>query len=337
MIIRMICIISALSFMTSTNVALAANLLNPSPPTGLKIGADPVSPPSTPPPSPPPGNASLMVGMTPDNYKIPTGWSIIRAQNFEGTKPDGEWWGRWHGKVTATKPHSGTKGIEGTYSSDQSDVGWTLDGSAVGSFTEIYLSFFEFIDQAALFNDEYFQYRFQIDDGNGFQELVGDWVWAYDSKGEMAFNQPRATLYVWLQGLYEKRQAPKGATVPKGAWHQWEIHFRPNTVGNNNGFVRVYLDGNMFQNLENAQIVGRSMNSCDVQAGGVYTKNVWMRDYPTCSVPAGCTSAPGIGSDACTYYKGWPYQTFSNPVCNPIDPPLPNWKRYIDDVVVMKR
>jgi hypothetical protein len=75
----------------------------------------------------------------------------------------------------------------------------------------------------------------------------------------------------------------------------------------------------------------------DADAGGLYTKLVWMTDYPACSVPSGCSSGPGEGTDACTAEMGWWGQPFGDPVCNPIDPPLPGFKRFFDDIIVMKR
>ena len=47
----------------------------------------------------PPGNDGLLSGMTPGNYKIPSGWSMVRATDFEGTEPSGESWVMWDASV----------------------------------------------------------------------------------------------------------------------------------------------------------------------------------------------------------------------------------------------
>ena len=318
----------------SINYCDAAESVKPNPPKGLNIGSDSVSPPD---PLPIPGNESLLSGMNPNKYTIPSGWSLIRVQDFEGEKPLGESWGGWDGSVTTTKPHMGSKSIEGTYGWDQSEVRWSLAGEYTGSFTEIYLSWWEFVDSNALWNDEYFQFQFKVGEGDSFQEVVGDWVWAFDETGELAYNQPRASLYVWCQGIYTKRLSPRSDLVPKGTWHQWEAWFRPNKVGGTDGFLRIYLDGVLYTSAENVRLVGRDMAGAHVYVGGIYTKNIWMTDYPTCSAPNNCSSRPGVGTDLCTNSGGRAGQYFSNPYCSPVDPPLNPWKRYIDDIILMKK
>ena len=304
----------------------------PASPKGLVISSEPVPPPST--PLPPPGNEGLLSGMTPGNLKVPSGWTLVRTQDFEGNCGEGEWCGRWDGSVTTTKPHTGSNSIEGTYANDQSDVGWTLNSGYVGSFQELYFSFYEYVESQALFNDEYFQARFAVGSGSDFQEVILDWYWAEDSQGRLAFNQQKATLYVIPQGVYTKRLAAKTDSIPKGSWVQWEILFRPNTVGQNNGLIRVYVNGTYYTGADNVQLVGRSMEDCSVMAGGQYTKLVWMTDYPTCTK---CSSVPGDGTDFCTASMGFFGQSFSDPVCSPQDPPLPAFKRFIDDIILMKR
>ena len=265
--------------------------------------------------------------MTPGNYKLPAGWSMVRATDFEGTKPVGETWAIWQGSVQTDRSHTGAKSIGGQYSADQNDVSWRLSSNQIGTFTEVYLSFYEYIESQALFNDEFFLARFAVSDP--FQEVLADWYWA------PGFNKPNATLYVVPQGVRTWRGGAKSATVPKGAWHQWEIHYRPNTSGASNGFYRVYLDGTLFTSVENANLNGtRSMANMSIHVGGTYTKLVWMTDHPTCSK---CSSKPGEGTDYCTASMKWSGQPFSNPKCAMIDPPFPSFKRHFDDIIVMKK
>lgn len=311
----------------------------PSPPykLGITSGTVPPAPDPVPPlPVTPPGNDGLLSGMTPGSYKIPSGWSLVRAQNFEGTKPGDEQWGSWNGVVNTVRPHTGSKSIEGTYSNDQADAKWLLASGNLGGFSEIYLSFYEYTESKARFNDEYVLAHFAV--ANPFQELVLVWLWAEDSSGTPAFNGVRAPLYAVSQGNQYGRFAGSTTTVPVGAWVQWEIHYRPNTPGNSNGFVRIYQNGTLRKASENVNINGTvDMSNMFVQAGGYYTKLVWMTDSPTCSVPSGCSTAPGKGTDYCTAAKGWSNQKFSAPVCAPIDPPLSSFKRYLDDIILIKK
>ena len=280
-------------------------------------------------------HSALLTGQTPGSYSVPSGWSLVRATDFEGTKPSDETWAIWQGSVQTDRYHGGAKSLGGTYSADQNDIHWGLSTGTIGTFAEAYLSFYEWIDSNALFNDEFFLARFAVSDP--FQEILADWYWA------PGFNKPNATLYVVPQGVRTWRGGAKGATVPKGAWHQWEIHYRPNTSGASNGFYRVYLDGTLFTSVENANLNGtRSMTGMNIHVGGVYTKLVWMTNSPTCTV---CSGAPGSGTDYCTGSQHWSGQPFSAPICRSaayggaydgVDNPLPSFKRYLDDIIVMK-
>jgi hypothetical protein len=129
--------------------------------------------------------------MTPGKYSLPSGWALVKAQDFEGTKPTGESWGTWNGVVTTTRPHSGSKSIEGTYANDQADASWRLSAGLAGSFSELYLSFYEYIGSNALFNDEFFlaSVMKRGSDGNSQdQHWFVDWFWA------PTYNNPNATL-----------------------------------------------------------------------------------------------------------------------------------------------
>jgi hypothetical protein len=270
--------------------------------------------------------------MTSSNYNLPSGWSLVRTQGFENGCGSGESCGGYNGGITTTKPHSGSKSIGGTYNSDQSDVHWELAEGFTGSFTELYVSFYEYIESQALFNDEFFLTRFRKTWSNGdTYQIFMDWYWS------PGFNGTEATLYAVIEGTHANDGRPVGktSTVPRGAWVQWEIHWRPNTPGNSDGFIRVYSNGTLYLSNENLN----SNNSIDVsdvmvRVGGIYTKLVWMTDYPTCSQ---CSSYPGVGTDACTASQGWWGQSFSNPKCNPTDPPLSSFKRYLDDIIILKR
>ena len=306
--------------------ALAAGA--PNPPSGLAIGLG--SPPPPPTPIEPPGNEGLLSGMTPGSYSIPSGWSLVVKQDFEGSQPGNENWGSFDGDVTSTRPHSGSRSIEGTYRNDQADAHWSLAPGNIGSFNEVYLSFYEYVDTAAVFNDEFFLAKFSVS-GPTYQEVLADWFWA-EKSGSLAYNGTEATLYVLPQGSRSARLAGKTATIPKGSWVQWEMHYRPNTGGNSNGFYRIYRNGVLYTSVENANLnASVSMADCLVQVGGVYTRLVWMTDYPNCS---SCSSAPGEGTDYCTGYKGWVGQSFSSPVCGPSQA---SFKRYFDDIIVLKR
>ena len=268
--------------------------------------------------------ASLLTGQTPSNYTLPSGWSLVKAQNFESGCGTGEWCGRWDGSISTTNPHSGSYGVHGTYYNNQADVGWSIYEGNVGSFTEIYLSWYEYISSEARFNDEFFLSNFSKGDVyNGGQEVVLDWFWSTQ------FNDTQALLAIVPQGTYYGSQYGEYQTVPVGQWVQWEIHYRPDTGGSSNGFYRVYKNGALLVEKNGTLNGGVDMTDTMVQIGGVYTKNVWMTDYPTCET---CSGALGSGTDECTNYM-FSGRAFDDQPC---PPNVPAFSRSFDDIIVMK-
>jgi hypothetical protein len=277
--------------------------------------------------------------MTPAKYTLPSGWTLIRTQDFESGCGASEACGIRQGFIGTAKPHTGTHSVEGTYSKDADSVGWQLYGG-VGSFSEIYVSWYDYTDSAALFNDEYWLAWFikRTNDG-GFQEVIGDFMFS-------GINKPTGMLQVVPQGPVVENYGPFEAgtmTYPRGQWVQWEIHYRQNTVtngkANSDGFYRIFLNGILVRNIVNTRLNGFDMSDMTVQVGGDYTKLVWTYKDPAsagasaCDVPSQC-DLNGFGSDGCRNYMGWENLPFSNPKCGSS---LPSFKRYIDDIIVMKK
>lgn len=284
-------------------------------------------------------HAGLLTGQTPSNHTIPDGWSLIKAQDFETPCTDpNEYCELWATEYKTDKAHGGTTSIGGTYTAGQDSVGWKLLDST-GSWTELYISYYEWVDADAKFNDEYWMAQIYVAEPE-FQELILDWYWPG------SFNNTSANLYAVPQGNHENNMPIKWGDPAAGAWVQWEIHYRQNTPGNSDGFIRVYRDGALYGNeYLNQNINGTvSMNNASIQVGGIYTKGVWMNNYPSCTVPDGCCSVPGdVG---CTDYCSesmtlpgdgtWSHQSFASPVCDPIDPAFSSFGRWIDDIIIMK-
>lgn len=287
-------------------------------------------------------NAGMLTGQTPSTLVVPNGWSIVRTQDFEGTRQDSsEYWNGIPvgGTASTTNPHSGSRSLRGAYNADSDAMQWALEDGYSGAFSEIYLSFWEYTDSNARFNDEYLLAH--IKDPNNVDDLVFDFMWSPE------FNSTQAYFRVVAEGLANDTPGhspwDKGfVTVPVGAWNQWEIHIRPGTPGQPDGFFKIYLNGEPYMERINTLILGegRTFENGRILAGGFYTKIVWMKDYPTCSIPSGCLTweerAAFTGSDLCVEQEGWWGQSFASPLCAPNDPPLPSFYRQIDDVIVLK-
>ena len=312
---------------------------SPSPPLikGITLGQD-IVPDPVPDPDPvpvtPPGNDGLLSGMTPGDYAIPSGWTLVSKQDFEGSMPSSEDWGGSKTSVKTDIKHSGSKSFGGTYASGQASVYWELSGDSVGSWTELYFSFYEYIENQARFNDEFFLARIMKRGSDGDsqdQHWFIDWFWA------PTYNNTNATLYILGEsgsgkGNEYRLNGKSGPVGGGGQWVQWEIHYRQNASGQSDGFTRIYRDGNLYTSAENANLNGKvSMSNAPIQIGGLYTLLVWMTDYPACT---SCGSEIGDGTDACTAANDWWYRSFSDPVCNK---PLASFNRYFDDIIIMKK
>ena len=278
------------------------------------------------------GAGSLLQGMTPTNYRLPGGWSLIRTQNFEGSCPDGEWCGLRQGSVTTTRPHSGSRSVEGRYRRDQDEVGWALIG-ATGDFRELYLSWWEYTESTVRWNDEKFVTHFiKRLPNDQFQEVIVDFMWSGSFNSTTAIWRVEPQGYALTTNLGLDRQF----TYPTGRWVQFEVWYKPNRAGSADGFLRLYQDGvpiGLDDTVENVNINGvESMSNCDVTVGGLYTKNIWMMDHPACTV---CSKGPGEGTDYCKSAMGWDGFPFANPpACGN---PVPEFSQYFDDIIIMKK
>jgi len=305
----------------------------PAPPSRLVITPGTVSPPPPPPvSSTPPGNDGLLSGMTPGNYKIPSGWSLVRTQDFEGSIPGDEY---HDGNVTTDRYHTGSRSARGQYTGDGSAMRWMINPSGVGPFSEVYVSMWEFMESQARFSDELHAIRFEKrrSDGSLAMQVV------FDIYG--GFNEIDGGIWQINEGegdggggFWESNYGPKIAWG-QGSWVQWEVWFRPNTVGVPDGFFSIYKNGTKVFSVENKMLNGYTnfMNGgVQVEVGGVYTKHVWYQNYPINSI---CSKNYG---DGVGYARE---DSWSNPcVCPNQCPPngmVPKFYRYFDDVIVLKK
>ena len=314
----------------------------PAAPSNLKIGSV-TTPPDTTPPTPT-GNDGLLSGMTPGDYKVPSGWSLVVKQDFEGTLTSAE--SRTsQTSISTTRPHTGNKSLEGTYTGDASDVSWWLKQGNSGAFSEIYISFYDYQESQMRFNEELFLVdigKFTSDYALQFQ-LTADYYGMGDGPppAHTGFNSDYAYMVLVSNSVTGNGFATKGnywwkKESTKGQWIQWEVHYRPNTKTNNvanfDGFYRLYKNGVLFASVEKDVLNGTTdWTQPYIQVGGVYTKIKWETK---------------LGSGICTAYvgSGWGDAqagiNFNNCPCPNQCPPngqVPVYKRFIDDIIVMKK
>lgn len=309
------------------SVPASAISIPPAAPRNIKIESGVVSPPVIPPPTPP-GNNGLLSGMTPENYQIPSGWTMVVAQDFENQLSSIE---GTNGSFSSVNKHKGNKSLVGSYTGDASDLSWWLRSNSIGTFSEVYVSWYDYTESQALINDEYWLLQFMKRGPSEqlYQEVVVTWMWAgFNSKSSPLFIVPQSEIDSIGQTA---RYGGVNRTVDTGVWTQWEIHYRPSTSGNSNGFLRVYNNGYLVVSAENKNINNNvDMSNMSISVGGVYTKLTWILSG------GGCASDFGGGSDS-----GPRVNNFSNscPCPNQCPPNgyVPIFKRYLDDIIVLKK
>jgi IPT/TIG domain/Putative Ig domain len=278
---------------------------------------------------------SLLAGMTPSNFTVPAGWTLARTENFEsGSLPSDE---DMIGSISTNNSHTGSRSLEGAYGGDGQRFAWFLGtNTGVINSRHVYLSWYEFRESQGRFNDEYQLARFFKQDSNYNliqEEIVDFYTSAPTNSG---FNSTSARLVFVPQG------SPPGVVNAFygpfisggwGVWNQWEVEFQANDPGLSNGILRVHLNGTLQFSLVNQNFNGTiDMTNQIVEIGDTYTKLTWYDPVGSTT----CATAIGNGTDS-----GPRVTNFNNPCpcanqC-PSSGLVPIFKRYIDDIIVLKR
>jgi IPT/TIG domain/Putative Ig domain len=333
---------SSVSFVSSTQLQVSV----PSIPTGsynlTVTDPDPASATlnnaftvTTPPPA-----QSLLSGCTVSaantpSCSVPSGWTLVAAQGFDdGSLPSNQALGQGN-STSCSFGHTGSCSVQGTYSYNGAGVDWSLSSGSLGSFSEVYLSWWDYLASNGAMNDEMFQAHFlnRYSDG-GFQELILDNFpcssYLFNcSDGEMV-----AEAQATEGGGYTHSYYGPGYTLGWGSWVQWEVDWTPNTPGNSDGTLNVYRNGALFFQLTNTNFTGTaSMTGMSVEVGGVYTKSVWTSNgqFPPSGV---CSSKIGSGTEASGGWQGSFGSVSSSSDCAPA-PPIFN--RNLDDIIILKK
>jgi hypothetical protein len=280
----------------------------------------------------PPVINSLLYNKTPATLgTLPTGWKVFATKDFEGS--DG----------TASNPHSGTKALSGTMDRNGARVFWETQ---LGAGTkDVYLSYWEYLDSVGRMNTELFVARFYVP--SPFQELIIDRFNNYFGQ----LNSKDCGYVMEPQGVYYHNYAIR-PNLPVGfdsKWHQWEIRYRPNTTtctgGCNNGILQLWRDGVSMMDSSNINLNGTADQitpGMKVEVGGDYSLNLWIKainGVPVTKCPSQmpaaqtCDCAKMGAPDAIECNMSW---QFNSNVCKTGGPfPIPVFKRYIDDVIIL--
>ncbi|MEZ5499010.1 MAG: hypothetical protein R3E77_06240 [Steroidobacteraceae bacterium] len=209
----------------------------------------------------------------------------------------------------------------GTIRGDDQGVRWVLFPSAIGDAKEIYYSWWDYLSPETRQNDEMWIWQAHVRDP-AFQEVF----WAYWNTPNGEFNSNSSNLVGVSQGSPAqgaRENADYMGIVPihNTGWTQFEVHYRANSPGQSDGFLRIYRNGALLAKLENKNLNGQfSMQGMQTQVGGTYTKLLWKDSTGACTQGIGW----GTGYDRCP--------DFNNCGCAPN---VPIHQRALDDIIVM--
>jgi hypothetical protein len=287
-----------------------------------------------------PDYTPLLTAMTPANFKVPEGWTLVRKQDFESGLGEKEY--TCGGGITTNKPHTGTYSCEGKVWKDDVCTGWQLK-QGVATTRELYISWYEYMEPQGRNNDEMWlmciRKEFSSANGGGYQTMR----WQYlNSLGswEKAFNITEGNLLVFCEG--EAKGSPPSHAYYKravwqrvgfGEWRQWEVYWKGNTPGVQDGVTIIYLNGQFVTSVTDTAFNGNvDMTGPSVQLGGpTYTKIEWG------SNKTGECSKNVYELD----YSLKRPSDFEKPcLCPEQCPPngkVPVFRRFVDDVIILQK
>lgn len=265
---------------------------------------------------------------------VPTGWSLVCARGFEGSSSVSNSetvdFGAGGG-INSANPHTGSQSLQGLYNGPDQHVDWGLNAGIIGSFNEVVISFWEYVDSGAMYGDSDFFYggiavhgvcgqlqdtAYDIQNFSGQQSST--------SADLIVVSEGPDTQATPCMGKYQYTTG-KGMSMGGGSWRQFEIHIMPSTVvtdstsclaTNNgsdckgNGSSSFYINGQQLISMTGVDLNGTtSMANAGVGVGGPLT------------------DLSGCGSWATTSCSG------SRPGALPPSP----FHRYFDDIIIIKR
>ncbi len=243
---------------------------------------------------------SLLAGMTPANFTLPSGWTLLTTQDFEnGLGPHEQL--AYNISVSTARAHTGTHSLQEVINATsvlgESPGGWWLYTPGIVTTGEYYMSWYSFLDPTAQMDAEGFFGLVKVDNGVGqFQELIMD---TENYTGGLA----TTNISLWFSPQSKDPTAVECSQFPDapkpqncsyvggpwnlnlGTWEQEELWIKQSTctngVPNNDGFVRFYINGQLREQVDKnfpAPWNGGNINGCVnmgvnpiLQVGGVWT------------------------------------------------------------------
>ncbi|HMK28176.1 MAG TPA: hypothetical protein VK473_00730 [Terriglobales bacterium] len=187
------------------------------------------------------GGGSLLRGATPNHYTTPSGWTLIKKEDFErASLGAGEYSSSSNSTFTSVQFHN-----DGNPARNRSyrvgDWSWTLPSGTA----EVYVSFYQYLDSSFRQNDEIFLYHIYRHPSTGAPTFVEN-ILDYFQNSNGQYNSSDGQFLWNIQGsvvdpntgrYYQQDVIAHSAAmgtinwpIPTGRWVQWEIRQKFNTV-----------------------------------------------------------------------------------------------------------
>jgi hypothetical protein len=279
----------------------------------------------------------LLTGKTPADYTLPSGWFLVRTQDFESGLGANEF---ACGTITTSKPYTGTHSCQSRVWKDDCCAGWKLYQGVI-TRPEIYVSWYEYMDSHGKMNDEMFLIYFKKSFTNPSSFLGIRWQYLNKlGNWNTAFNLDTGNLILFCEGnaagatpSHAYYRNAKWQSVGFGHWRQWEVYFKPATGGLQNGITRIYLNGILTASVVDSALNGSvDMSGPSIFVGGsTYTKIDWgVTSHGPCAENVNQLNASMNRPD-----------NFKEPcICPGQCPPngyVPIFNRYLDDIIILER
>lgn len=288
----------------------------------------------------------------------PSGWTLLTAEGFGGGKVNGSGTLAYYNPVGNSPQvssasgigHTGSYGLGCYVTGDNSYCGYTVSPGAVN---EIYVSYWEYLSSNAIIVEDFYvgemkdssqDLRFDPNPPGGQAYQSTGWVpewYSEGSNGSVACYPAPYGCTTGGHGTVTTGAASVSGSMPAGGWHQWELDIKPSTCTgstmNTDGFMAVYLNGQLVSEVTNAGITGcpslAGNSTITMEAGGFVSVAVEENSSNQCVTAGSSTATHNLYCDP--IFTSCPaLQANGTTVC------MGNQQQYtrnIDDIIILKK
>lgn len=269
---------------------------------------------------------------------IPSGWTLVLAEGFDTHALATSYESLSGTTIECSVWHSGTCAMEGDYSGSGNVRFLDIKGAMTGSH-ELYVSWWEYSPgMNANFNANNFLVKLLDTSANG-TNTFDRWTFSngWSGNGTCLNGIGPGNDYDCQNGeaVVESQEPGQSGMVqygnyinfPVSGWHQYEIHYLANTFTNgtadSDGSIQLYVDGQLELSHSNIVVNYTDMTAMEIQLGGDFEDAKYTDSTGTeCIIPS--------------MQDTWSYCSPVFSTCSPCPIP-PNFTRYWDDIIVLKK